>query len=131
MECELVDLTTGECVTESEAIEVVTSTIQADPELEISSLIDSICPRDKEKAYALVEAARRPKTRRKRLPNTERQNWVKLSKLFGTARIPEEVAEVVQMGLNQLTIAGDIGPKNKFQALEFVFADFIAGAKND
>jgi hypothetical protein len=113
---ERVDTETGEVV-ESE---------DADPEQEIEKLINSICPTDRDRAYALVAAARKPMKKRKRLPKVGEEDWVALRTIFGNSKVPEAVADVVQEAIQTMIKAGDISETNKWQFLEFVAADYIA-----
>lgn len=98
----------------------------ADPEIEIESLVNSICPMDQAKARMLIEAARKPKKRRKRLPPEDGEVWIPLRKIFGTTKVPEAVADVITEAIESMKSKGDIGDSNKWQALEFWSAEYLA-----
>jgi ParB-like nuclease domain len=51
-----------------------------------------------------------------------------LSQLFGSARVPPDVAQVIRTALDQMVAAKDVEAKTKWQALERWAADYVAGA---
>jgi hypothetical protein len=53
--------------------------------------------------------------------------WVALETIFGTDRVPAAVAALLAEAVRKMEAAGDIGPKNRFQALELWAADYLAG----
>lgn len=55
------------------------------------------------------------------------EEWVQLTTLLGSPAIPKEAADVITEALKKMTEAGEIGSKNKWQALEFWAADYLAG----
>ena len=57
----------------------------------------------------------------------ESQEWEQLPNIFGSPAIPKEAAEVINEALKKMTEEGIIGPKNKWQALEYMAADYLAG----
>lgn len=57
----------------------------------------------------------------------ESAEWVQLSNLFGSPAIPKEAADVIDEALKKMAADGTIGAKNKWQALEFWAADYLAG----
>lgn len=57
----------------------------------------------------------------------ESQEWVQLTSIFGSPAIPAEAAEVINEALKKMEQDGAIGKKNRFQALEFWAADYLAG----
>lgn len=57
----------------------------------------------------------------------ESQEWVQLTSIFGSPAIPAEAAEVINEALKKMEQEGTIGKKNRFQALEFWAADYLAG----
>ena len=99
---------------------------EIDPEREIELIINAICPSDRDRAYALVAVARRPKKRRKKLLAPDGEVWIPLKKLFGTTKVPEAVADVIEEAVKTMIAAGDISEINKFQFLEYVSAEYIA-----
>lgn len=104
-------------------------------------LIESFCDRDREAARALIsrveglerrvtELEPKPKKeRRPRLPKEGQEDWVTLRSLFGTAKIPGDIADLLKAVIEKMTASGDIGDKNKFQALEYMAAEYLAGAE--
>ena len=50
---------------------------------------------------------------------------VHLKDIFGTTWVPKEAASVIRDAVQEMVKAGDIGPKNKWQALEFLAADYL------
>ncbi len=100
--------------------------VESDPEQEMEKLIESFCPGDRDKAFRLVDVARRPKRRRKSLPKEGQENWVTLRSIFKTAKVPETVAKVIEDALKVMLLDGDITEHTRFQALEYWAAEYIA-----
>ena len=57
----------------------------------------------------------------------ESEEWVQLTNLFGSPAIPKEAAEIITEALKKMTVEGTVGVKNKWQALEYWAADYLAG----
>lgn len=57
----------------------------------------------------------------------ESQEWVQLTTLFGSAAIPKDAADVITEALKRMSEDGTVGTKNKWQALEYWAADYLAG----
>lgn len=55
------------------------------------------------------------------------QEWEQLSTLFGSPAIPREAAEVIREALKRMTEEGEVGAKNKWQAIEYWAANYLAG----
>lgn len=55
------------------------------------------------------------------------QEWVQLSTLFGSPAIPKEAAETIEGALKRMTEEGEVGAKNKWQAIEYWAANYLAG----
>lgn len=55
------------------------------------------------------------------------EEWVQLTNVFGTPAIPKEAADVITEAVKKMTDEGSIGAKNKWQALEFWAAEYLAG----
>jgi hypothetical protein len=93
--------------------------------------IEQFCPNCQEKAASLFaeNAALKPKPRRKRLPNPEKENWIPLRDIFGTAKIPEGAAEIVVNAITKMLTAGDIEQSNKWQFLEYLSAEYMASGE--
>lgn len=53
--------------------------------------------------------------------------WVQLTTLFGSPAIPMEAAEVITEALKKMEANEEIGAKNKWQALEYWAANYLAG----
>ena len=54
--------------------------------------------------------------------------WVTLSDITGTTVIPSEAADVLRKAIDTIAAKGDIGARNRWQALEYMAADFLAGS---
>lgn len=59
-----------------------------------------------------------------------RTGWVELEALLGTARVPSDVAVVIQRALEAMLAAKVITRKNLWQALELWAADYLATSKS-
>lgn len=57
----------------------------------------------------------------------ESSEWHQLTSLFGSPAIPAEAAEVITQALAKMESDGAIGTKNKWQALEYWAANYLAG----
>lgn len=57
----------------------------------------------------------------------ESQEWIQLPNLFGSPAIPKAAADIITEALDKMTKDGQIGAKNKWQALEYWAADYLAG----
>jgi hypothetical protein len=55
------------------------------------------------------------------------QAWVPLSVLFGSRKVPVAVADVIRRGLRKMVSSGDVSGEAPWMALEFLFADYLAG----
>ncbi len=58
---------------------------------------------------------------------TEGKDWIPLTGLFGSSAIPVESAEIIREALKKMADEGVIGSKNKWQAIEYLAADYLAG----
>lgn len=58
---------------------------------------------------------------------TEDSEWVQLTSLFGSGVVPAEAAEVIQEAVKKMVDDGIVGQKNKWQAIEYLAAEFLAG----
>ena len=58
---------------------------------------------------------------------TERQekDWIDLSLVLGTSRIPVEAAKVLNRAIDQMTARKEIKAKNRWQAIEYLSADYL------
>jgi hypothetical protein len=54
------------------------------------------------------------------------QEWVPFRELIGTAYIPKGAAEVLRHAIAIMEEAGDVTKKNRWQALEYLAADYVA-----
>ena len=52
---------------------------------------------------------------------------VHLKDIFGSAWIPKEAASVVRDAVTKMLEAGDIGQTNRWQALEYMAAEYLNG----
>lgn len=57
----------------------------------------------------------------------ESEEWVQLTSLLGTPAIPKEAADIIREAVDKMTKEGTVGAKNKWQALEYWAADYLAG----
>ncbi len=57
----------------------------------------------------------------------ESTEWVQLPNLFGSPAVPKEAADTIAEALKKMTKDEIIGAKNKWQALEYWAADYLAG----
>ena len=57
--------------------------------------------------------------------SVEQPERVHLKDIFGTGYIPKEAAEIVKSALAAMLKAGDISQGNKWQALEYMAANYI------
>jgi len=57
------------------------------------------------------------------------KGWVPLSSILGTDYVPAEAAAVIREAVERMVSAGEVGPKNKWQALEFLAAEYLGGAR--
>lgn len=58
---------------------------------------------------------------------SDSQEWTQLTTIFGSPAIPADVAAVISEALKKMISEGDIGQKNKWQALEHWATDYLAG----
>ena len=57
----------------------------------------------------------------------ESQEWIQLPNIFGSPAIPKEAADIINEALDKMVKEGQVGAKNKWQALEYWAADYLAG----
>ena len=57
----------------------------------------------------------------------ESKEWTQLTSIFGSPAIPSESAEVIANALKKMMDEGNVGHKNKWQAIEYWAADYLAG----
>nr|UVM81342.1 MAG: ParB-like nuclease domain protein [Bacteriophage sp.] len=57
----------------------------------------------------------------------EDSEWVQLTGIFGSSAVPAESAEIIQEAVKKMVEEGVVGPKNKWQAIEYLAADYLAG----
>lgn len=58
---------------------------------------------------------------------TADREWIQLTSIFGSSAVPAESAEMIQEAVKKLTEEGVVGPKNKWQAIEYLAAEYLAG----
>lgn len=97
------------------------------------SILEMFCPKDRNLAKEILGRTNpiEGKPRRKHLPKEGQENWISLRKIFKTTKVPEAVAEMIEQALNLMKLNGDISDTNLWQALEFVFAEYLSGAGAD
>lgn len=59
---------------------------------------------------------------------TGREGWTPLHEVLGSARIPPDLAVLLAQAVDKMVAAGDVETDSRWRALEFLLADFIAGA---
>ncbi len=57
-------------------------------------------------------------------PNGE---WTHLTKVFGSNSIPKEAADVIEKAIKKAEKEGTITSKNRWQLIEYLFADYLGG----
>lgn len=60
-------------------------------------------------------------------PPQETDDWVSLTTVLGTTRVPKEVARLLNDVVVRMEAAGDIGPLNRWQVIEYLAAEWLAG----
>jgi len=55
-------------------------------------------------------------------------NWVPLSSILGTSKIPAKAAAIVKRAVDKMIDDGVLKKKNAWQAIELLSADYVAGA---
>ena len=55
------------------------------------------------------------------------KNWVPLASVTGTDTIPPESARVIKQAVDTMMAREEVGAKNRWQALEYWAADYLAG----
>lgn len=58
---------------------------------------------------------------------SEEQEWVPLTNIFGGAAIPKESCDIIQDAVKKMMDEGQITSKNKWQFIEYLAADYLAG----
>lgn len=58
---------------------------------------------------------------------TEDSEWVQLTSIFGSSAVPVEAAEMIQEAVKKMVEEGVVGYKNKWQAIEYLAADYLVG----
>jgi len=53
--------------------------------------------------------------------------WEQLTSIFGSSAVPAEAAEVIKEAVKKMVDDGVVGQKNKWQAIEYLAADYLAG----
>lgn len=57
------------------------------------------------------------------------KNWVDITAVVGTKKIPRGAAFVIQTAMKEAIKNGDVGERNKWQIIEFWAAEYLAGSK--
>ena len=57
----------------------------------------------------------------------ESTEWTKLTSIFGSPAIPAEAAAIISEALKKMEEEGEVGKKNKWQALEYWAASYLSG----
>ena len=58
----------------------------------------------------------------------EEEDWTYLTKLFGSSAVPGEAAKVIQEAIKKAEKEGTVTSKNRWQLIEYLCADYIAGS---
>ena len=59
--------------------------------------------------------------------NEDRQRWVPLATIFGVDEVPLHAARIMQRAVARLVESGDVSEKARWQAIEYLCADYLAG----
>ncbi len=57
--------------------------------------------------------------------------WIPLGMVLGTSDVPAAAAQVIREAIDTMEKAGDVNPTNRWQALEYLCAEYLAGAEPD
>jgi len=57
----------------------------------------------------------------------DRQRWVPLATIFGVDEVPAQAARVMQRAVARLVELGDVSEKARWQTIEYLCADYLAG----
>ncbi len=60
-------------------------------------------------------------------PDEQDDDWVPIIPILGSAMIPAGAAEVLKKAVAQFLDLGEVGERNKWQILEYLAADYLAG----
>jgi len=55
------------------------------------------------------------------------EEWVQLTSIFGSGAVPSEAAEIIQEAVKKLIHDGVVGQKTKWQAIQYLAAEYLAG----
>jgi len=55
------------------------------------------------------------------------KGWAPISSIFGTDIIPTDSAVIINKAVERMISIGDITPKNKWQLLEYLCVEYLAG----
>lgn len=56
--------------------------------------------------------------------------WIKFKKVFGTSEIPKSSAIVINEALEKAVKNGYVNYRNRWQFIEFLCADYLAGRED-
>ena len=62
---------------------------------------------------------------------TEPERWIPIEVVIGRASLPESAARVVKAAVDRMLRDGDVRDRNKWQALEYLAADWLAGQADE
>lgn len=57
----------------------------------------------------------------------EPEEWVTFREVFGISKIPRSVADLIKEATDRFIDAGHLGGRNRWQLIEFLVADYLAG----
>lgn len=58
------------------------------------------------------------------------EEWVQITNIIGTGAIPSSAAETIKQAIDRMMEEGDISSTNKWQALEYLAADYLGKPRN-
>ena len=58
---------------------------------------------------------------------TDDAEWIQLTSILGSGAVPKEAADIIQEAVKKMVDDGVVGQKNKWQAIEYLAADYLAG----
>lgn len=63
----------------------------------------------------------------KKEQEAKHNNWIPIETLLNNHKLPAKSASIIEKALNKMMSQGDITSKNKWQGLEYLAADYLAG----
>jgi hypothetical protein len=80
-------------------------------------------------AWAEQELQSQSVARSERQVDHDADDWTDLADVVGSGRIPESAATIVRRALDAMTRLGETTPKNRWQGLEYMAAEYLSGVE--